>query len=94
MYEWLRHLHPVLQALLGKTFTWFLTALGAAGVFLTRHVDKKALDIALAFAAGAMIFVVVEEVVPESQRGGHADLATMGVMVGFAVMMILDVAFG
>jgi ZIP family zinc transporter len=270
MYEWLQQLHPVLQALLGTSFTWFLTALGAAGVFLTREVDKKILDLALgfaagvmiaasywsllapaiemseggpvpawlpaavgfllggaflrlidrilphlhlyanigeaeglattwrrttllvlaitlhnipeglavgvafgavaaglpaatlpgavalalgiglqnfpegmavamplrregmsrfrsflvgqlsavvepvagvlgaaavlvarpllpyalAFAAGAMIFVVVEQVVPESQRGGHADLATMGVMVGFAVMMILDVAFG
>jgi ZIP family zinc transporter len=41
-----------------------------------------------------MIFVVVEEVVPESQRGGHADSATMGLMVGFTVMMILDVALG
>jgi ZIP family zinc transporter len=41
-----------------------------------------------------MIFVVVEEVVPESQSGGYTDLATMGVMVGFTVMMILDVAFG
>jgi ZIP family zinc transporter len=36
----------------------------------------------------------VEEVVPESQRGGNADLATMGAMVGFVVMMVLDVAFG
>jgi ZIP family zinc transporter len=58
------------------------------------EVARPLLPYALAFAAGAMIFVVVEEVVPESQRGGHADLVTMGVMVGFAVMMILDVAFG
>lgn len=48
----------------------------------------------LAFAAGAMIFVVVEEVIPESQHGGNSDLATMGAMIGFAVMMILDVALG
>jgi ZIP family zinc transporter len=48
----------------------------------------------LAFAAGAMIFVVVEEVIPESQHGGNGDLATMGTMIGFAVMMILDVALG
>jgi zinc transporter, ZIP family len=41
-----------------------------------------------------MIFVVVEEVIPESQRGGNTDLATMGLMVGFAVMMLLDVALG
>jgi len=48
----------------------------------------------LSFAAGAMIFVVVEEVIPESQSGNHADAATMGVMLGFTVMMILDVALG
>jgi ZIP family zinc transporter len=52
------------------------------------------LPFALAFAAGAMIFVVVEELVPESQAGGHADLATMGALVGFTVMMVLDVALG
>lgn len=52
------------------------------------------LPYALAFAAGAMIFIVVEEVIPESQRGGHTDLATMGLIAGFIVMMILDVALG
>ena len=48
----------------------------------------------LAFAAGAMIFVVVEELIPESQAGGNGDLATMGVVIGFTVMMIMDVALG
>ena len=52
------------------------------------------LPYALAFAAGAMIFIVVEEVIPESQRGGHTDLATMGLILGFIVMMILDVSLG
>ena len=52
------------------------------------------LPYALAFAAGAMIFIVVEEVVPESQRGGHTDLATMGLILGFIVMMVLDVSLG
>lgn len=52
------------------------------------------LPYALAFAAGAMIFVVVEELIPESQKGGHADLATMSLMLGFGVMMTLDVALG
>lgn len=52
------------------------------------------LPYALAFAAGAMIFVVVEEVIPESQREGNVDLATSGAMLGFAVMMVLDVALG
>jgi ZIP family zinc transporter len=64
--------------------------LGAAFVLAATPL----LPYALSFAAGAMIFVVVEEVVPESQRNGNADLATMGAMLGFALMMLLDVAFG
>jgi len=57
-------------------------------------VAKPILPYALAFAAGAMIFVVVEEVIPESQSRGNNDIATMGAMLGFAVMMFLDVALG
>ena len=64
--------------------------LGAAAVLLARSV----LPYALAFAAGAMIFVVVEDIIPESQSQANTDLATMGAMIGFAVMMALDVAFG
>ena len=52
------------------------------------------LPYALSFAAGAMIFIVVEEVIPESQRGGHTDLATIGLILGFIVMMVLDVSLG
>ena len=52
------------------------------------------LPYALAFAAGAMIFIVVEEVIPESQSGGNTDIATMGLIAGFIVMMILDVSLG
>ena len=52
------------------------------------------LPYALAFAAGAMIFVVVEELIPESHRNGYTDFATGGAMVGFAIMMTLDVALG
>ena len=52
------------------------------------------LPYALAFAAGAMIFVVVEELVPESQLSGNSDIGTMGAMLGFATMMALDVALG
>lgn len=64
--------------------------LGAALVTLSRPI----LPFSLAFAAGAMIYVVVEEVIPESQQKGNSDLATLGVMVGFTMMMILDVALG
>jgi ZIP family zinc transporter len=62
--------------------------IGAATVLYMQAL----LPLALAFAAGAMLFVVVEELIPESQLGSHADIATAGTMVGFAVMMILDVA--
>jgi ZIP family zinc transporter len=64
--------------------------IGAAAVIVAQPI----LPYALAFAAGAMIFVVIEELVPEAQRGGNTDLATMGGMVGFAVMMLLDVGLG
>lgn len=64
--------------------------LGAGAVLIAQPL----LPYAMAFAAGAMIFVVVEELVPESQRDGNTDLATMGAMVGFVAMMILDVALG
>jgi ZIP family zinc transporter len=58
------------------------------------YVMQPILPYALAFAAGAMIFVVIEEVVPESQSAGSADVATLSAMVGFGVMMVLDVALG
>ena len=48
----------------------------------------------MGFAAGAMIFVVVEELIPDSQTNGNIDVATLGLMVGFVIMMILDVALG
>ena len=48
----------------------------------------------LAFAAGAMIYVVVEELIPESQEGDHSNIGTVGVAIGFVIMMILDVALG
>jgi ZIP family zinc transporter len=64
--------------------------LGATAVIFMRPM----LPYALAFAAGAMIYVVVEELIPESQLEKHTDVATVGAMMGFAVMMTLDVALG
>ena len=48
----------------------------------------------LSFAAGAMIYAVVEELIPESQQGKHTNLGTIGVALGFVVMMVLDTALG
>jgi zinc transporter, ZIP family len=64
--------------------------LGAAAVLLMRPI----LPYALSFAAGAMIYVVVEELIPESQQGHDTHMSTFGAMLGFAIMMILDVALG
>ncbi|NPV93137.1 MAG: ZIP family metal transporter [Firmicutes bacterium] len=64
--------------------------IGAAAVSTMRNL----LPYALSFAAGAMIYVVVEELIPEAQSSGDSDLATMGAILGFALMMMLDVALG
>ncbi len=64
--------------------------IGAATVLLARPL----LPYALSFAAGAMIFVVIEEVIPESQREKNTDISTIGFLIGFTVMMTLDVALG
>ena len=50
--------------------------------------------VGVTFAAGAMIYVVVEELIPKSQAGNHSNIATIGVAVEFVLMMILDVALG
>lgn len=63
--------------------------IGAAAVIWMQPI----LPYALSFAAGAMIYVVVEEVIPESQLDKNTDIATVGAMIGFALMMTLDVAF-
>jgi zinc transporter, ZIP family len=64
--------------------------LGAAAVIAMKPI----LPYALSFAAGAMIYVVVEELIPEAQQERSSDIATIGAMLGFAVMMLLDVALG
>ena len=64
--------------------------LGAALVIIMLQI----IPYALAYAAGAMMFVVVEELIPESQTNGNTDVATLGLMVGFVIMMVMDVALG
>jgi len=66
---------------------------GVIGAFMVVKITAL-LPYALAFAAGAMIFVVIEELIPESQRGFKTDLSTIGAMIGFTTMMVLDVALG
>lgn len=68
----------------------FTAALGAA----LASIALPFLPWALSIAAGAMLFVTVEEVIPESQASGNHDAATLGVMTGFALMMCLDIVFG
>lgn len=64
--------------------------IGAAAVILMRPI----LPYALSFAAGAMIYVVIEELIPESQSTKDTHFSTFGAMLGFAIMMLLDVALG
>jgi zinc transporter, ZIP family len=66
---------------------------GVMGAALTFYI-RPILPYALAFAAGAMIYVVAEELIPASKCEGHSDIPTIGVMLGFAIMMLLDVALG
>ena len=66
---------------------------GVAGALLV-GIMQPVLPYALAFAAGAMIYVVAEEVLPEANRDGNGHFATVGTLLGFAVMMVLDVALG
>jgi len=62
--------------------------------FLTLKISEILLPYALSFAAGAMIYVVIEEVIPEAERNKNTDIATIGAIIGFVCMMILDISFG
>lgn len=66
---------------------------GVLGALAVMYIQPL-LPFALSFAAGSMIYVVVEELIPESQLNNNADIATIGLMLGFALMMVLDVALG
>lgn len=68
--------------------------IAAAITILITSTILPILPYLLAFAAGAMIYVVVEELIPEAQEGEHSDIGTIGVAIGFVLMMILDVALG
>ena len=82
------------KAFLMGTLSGIVEPIAAIITILLSSFIGNLLPFLLAFAAGAMIFVIVEELIPESQQGKYASIATLSVIVGFAIMMILDNAFG
>ena len=82
------------KAFILGTLSGIVEPIGAIITILLTKAVVPILPYVLAFAAGAMIYVVVEELIPESQDGEHSNIGTMGVAIGFVIMMILDVALG
>ena len=92
---------PLLSAGMSKKKAFFFGFLsgvvepaGAVLTLLLTSVISTLLPYMLSFAAGAMIYVVVEELIPEAQREPHTNIGTVGTAIGFALMMLLDVALG
>ena len=82
------------KAFLSGAASGIVEPMGAALTVVLSAYITPALPYLLAFAAGAMIYVVVEELIPESAEGEHSNIGTIGFAVGFVIMMILDVALG
>ena len=82
------------KAFLYGTLSGIVEPLGAILTIALTSLVVPVLPYLLSFAAGAMIYVVVEELIPESQVGEHSNIGTIGVAIGFVIMMILDVALG
>lgn len=82
------------RAFLYGMMSGIVEPVGALLTILLTHRIVPLLPFFLSFAAGAMIYVVVEELIPESQTGEHSNIGTIGVAVGFVIMMVLDVALG
>ena len=82
------------RAFLGGVLSGIVEPIGAALTILAARLVIPALPYLLSFAAGAMLYVVVEELVPEMSQGRHSNLGTVFFAVGFSVMMALDVALG
>lgn len=75
-------------------FSGIVEPIGALLTILLTNLVLPLLPYLLSFAAGAMLYVVIEELIPESQNGAHSNLGTIGASIGFVIMMILDVALG
>ncbi|MBR0532251.1 MAG: ZIP family metal transporter [Bacteroidales bacterium] len=76
------------------TLSGIVEPLGGALVLLLASVATSAMPYLLPFAAGAMLYVVIEELVPEASQGEHSNMSTIGFAIGFALMMVLDVVMG
>jgi ZIP family zinc transporter len=83
-----------MKAFVGGTLSGIVEPVAGIFTILLIRITLPILPYLLAFAAGAMIYVVVEELIPEAQSGRHSNIATVGVAFGFVLMMILDVALG
>ena len=82
------------KAFLYGALSGIVEPIAAIITILLTNVITPILPYLLSFSAGAMIYVVVEELIPESQAGEHSNIGTIGVAMGFVIMMILDVALG
>ena len=82
------------KSFLYGTLSGIVEPLGAIITILLTSVVTPILPYLLAFAAGAMIYVVVDELIPETETGEHSNIGTIGVAIGFVIMMILDIALG
>lgn len=82
------------KAFILGTLSGIVEPIGAVLTILLYKTVVPLLPYLLAFAAGAMLYVVVEELIPESAEGEHSNMGTIGFAVGFVIMMVLDVALG
>ena len=82
------------KAFLSGVLSGVVEPVGAVLTIIAAQLIIPALPYLLSFAAGAMMYVVVEELIPEAHLGEHSNIGTLGVMGGFLLMMVLDVALG
>lgn len=82
------------KAFIYGTLSGIVEPIGAIITILLTNMVVPILPYLLSFAAGAMLYVVVEELIPEAQKGEHSNIGTIGVAIGFVLMMILDVVLG
>lgn len=84
--------NPIWQGLVGGLIITAFNLFGALAVLIWRRPSQRFLDVALGFAAGAMLYVISDEIILETHRTGHERLATMGTLTGVIIMLYLDVS--